>query len=511
MSNLAPMILSMASMVHIEQTHDADGNALAVTQNFIVDTVQNVTSDQKVDQKTAHGQNEMALVAANGKKTISVSFEVLETTAQMLNAAFFGGETKAGSLVINHDREGMELPSNYKAAIKIQNVKTFHLGKWVADTGLTIKQGASHVAATLVTNPEAVLASGDYRVTAGRYEFAKADAGKEAKLTWVCLDKTTQGGSIGTTVISTFKIGTSAKVNMNLFSKATSVSGVGLTRQTAALSVLVNASSYMWQDNGVMIFHNALAANTLAARVVTHTTSGVVMASVIAALPAAGYNTIVNPPGAAQFAAGQGVTLSSGTITGLVVGDALTQTATPTVTGNYDIDVGGIYTWVAADAGVIVVASYLSDFLFIAVMPPIGTFIADKGVTDADGMPLQRVALVMPLALLATQYAVSDSGVYYFDTAQFGNTVFIDTESETDTGISLEFANKKMGNGAVCALDISGDYEGQQFHFKYKKAKCKSMGLGTKNDDISMVKLEFEVFSPRKAVNYGGIYMTPLS
>lgn len=511
MSNLVPMVLSMASMVHIKQTHDADGKALAVPQNFGLDTIQNVSSDQKIDQKTAHGQNEMALVAANGKKTVSLSFEVLESHAQALNAMFFGGETRSGSLVINHDEAGTVLPDFFTAPVKIQNIRTIHLGRWVANTSLTIKQGASHVAATLETNPDAVLVSGKYRVTSGRYEFAAADAGKETKITWICLDKTTAGGSIGTTVVSTLKIPARRTVNMTLFAGFTSISGAGLTRQNGFLNTTLNANSYIWQDNGVLILHSGVLATVLAARDITHRTDGIVMTSVVATLPATGYNAILNPPGAALFTNDQGVALLSGTIGALAIGDALTKTATPTTTGQYDQDAGGVYTFVAADAGASVTVKYLTDFLFTTVKPSLGTFVDDKGVTDADGMPLQRVALVTPLALGANQYAFGGDGTYYFANAKFGETLFIDYETETDTGVSVDFNNKKMGNGAVVAIDVSGEYEGQQFHFKYAKAKCKSMSMGTKNEDISMVKFEFEVFSPRKVKSYGSLSMTPLS
>ena len=492
-----PQHFSNVGSVIIKQVMDAKGNEVDPPRTIEVDTVQSLNFDSKLESKQAHGQNEYALAFASGKRTASVKLEFMDSSAEMLNTLFFGNELTTGSKAFEKDECGTVLAENYSSRILIQNIRTLHLGKWVANTGVTIKQGAAFVAATLVTNPATVLASGQYRVTAARYEYSSEDVGKQSVITWICADKTTQGGVIGTTVTTTITIPARKTFNLNLFTGFTSVSGTGLTALTPNLATAVGLNQYQAHNNGVFIIGSATITSVFAARDITHVTDGLTVKSRVAILPAAGYNAIINPPSAASYTNDDGVTLQSGTVAGLAVGDAFTKSATPITAGLYDADVGGIYTFSATDAGAFALASYLTDFLFITMTPTNGDFLDEAGVKDENGIHLTRVAFVLPLALTKDQFAMGADGTFYFGATRFGQKLFINILSMQTTGVTLGMVNNKMGNSNTVQIFATGEYDGQKWMLELLKAKPTDFGLSSKMGDTAYPSVTFEILAER--------------
>jgi hypothetical protein len=493
---VSPMKLFGAGFAHITLLKNAKGECVDPPQVVQVPAIQNFSSDfVKADVKTMHGNKQWALAAAQGKMSCEISFECGEMHAQYLNNICLAQTFKKGGSIIYSDNVGHDLPDTAAVIARIQNVRTFNLGNLIANTSLTIKQGAAHVAATLVGGT-ADLVSGQYRFSQKTYEFAKDDVGKEAKISWVCLDKTTQGGVIGTDVVTTITIPSKRTVMMNAWSKFTSISG-GLIKDAYSTSATPAVGHYSVQDNGTFIFNSAQTATVLSVNVTTHTTDGIVMKSTIATLPAAGYVAIVNPPSASSFVADAGVILSGGVIAGLAIGDSFAKNASP-ATGQYDVDLGGIYTFAAADVNAVVKVNFVPDYMAIAASSPGGDIIKDKGVMNQNGMPFTRVALVQPLSLANDQYATDDAGNYFFDWTNRLDKLYISFEYETPDGATTTVENNDMGSTPIMALDFSQSFEGRQCTFKFAKVVPKAGSFSTKQDDFGMTKFSFEAFAQRE-------------
>lgn len=492
-----PQVVFGAGHVHITQVSDANGNKIIPPQVIAAPAVQNVSADfGKSDVKQMYGQSEFSIHAAQGKKTTEVSFECGEIYANLLNQLYFGQSVTAGSHVMFRDQTGVVIPESYSTNIKISNKKTFNLGKVTANTSVTI----AGVAATVSTST--VITTGKYKYANGLYSFSLDDAGKTAQLTYTVLG--------GVTVVSTLKIPKSGLFNTFLFSKTTLVAKTGVVgyftniaySQTSAVPAV---AEYQTASNGVYIFNSAEAVSVT----ITHTTHGVSVSSLVAALPAAGYITIIDPPASSVFVQDNGVLLlsNSGTaMTGVTVGNPLAVNAAP-ISGQYTVT-NGMYTFAAADAGDTVTAYYTTDYEYFTMKPPgDGNFIADKGVRNQDGMPFTRVALTTPVSLLYNQYAMSDNGAYYFDITNNGDRVYIDYEYESTAGATLAITNNEMGSTPIVSLDISGKAEGQEWLIKYPRAVPKAFGFATKMDDFSMYKITFEVIADRVSDLVGTVYM----
>jgi hypothetical protein len=509
-----PQVVFGAGHVHITQVKDALGNAISPPQVVAAPAVQNVSADfGKADVKTMYGQKEFAIHAAQGKKSTEVSFECGEVYLKMLNALYFGQSVASGSHAIRRDSAGTLVPDNiYSSQIKIKTNKTFQLSKWLANTSVKIGTAGSMVAATVAT--EDVIPAGKYKVSGGIYTFSAADraAGKKAELTHTLL------ADSSTTVVSTFTIPASLSFNTALFSSMQSVkklvAGVitsgYFTRDTyAANNAAPAVAHYQMASNGVFIFN---ASETAAGVAIEHTTDGISVSSLIAALPTGGYNTIIDPPSSCVFVADAGVVLLTNTgtaMTGVAVGESLTVGSGTPTSGQYVVTASGLYSFAAADVGDTVRASYTTDFEFISMTPPNdGDFVADKGVRDANGLPLTRVALTTPISLLHNQYAVSAAGVYYFDSSNNGDRVYIDYEYTSTAGATLVIANNDMGSTPIVSLDISGQAEGQEWLIKYPRAIPKAFGFATKMDDYGTYKVTFDVFAERMSGEVGTVYMT---
>lgn len=502
-----PQVVFGAGHVHVTQVKDALGNKLTPPQVIAAPAVQNVSADfGKADTKMLYGQKEFAIHAAQGKKSTEVSFECGELHAKMLNALYFGQSLSAGSHKIYRDSAGNVVPDSVSVPYKIASAITFSLGKQKTHTSLQFKSGGNYGANVAATAGGTTLTAGNYHQSGAAYTFHKDDLGKQVKITRTVLS----GDGATLSVATVVKIPASLTVNLNAFTRhlgfvkgspsdyidvadTTLVQKPWKTQETPA------SGQFFVADNGVYVFNSGQAS--IASVWLKHRTDGLVVYSYIATLPTAAYATIINPPSTASFVSDLGVSLISDN-------SAFTKNATPTTTTQYNSSADGLYTFVLADDTKIVRIAYLPDTFTVQVTAPnSGLYSDDKGVRDADGMPLTRVALVSPLSLLPGQYAASDSGAYYFDNSAASDTFYIDYEYESTDGVTLAMNNNDMGSTPIVALDISGIAEGQEWLIKYPKAIPKAFGFATKLDDFGTYKITYDVVADRVTGVVGTVYM----
>lgn len=173
-----------------------------------------------------------------------------------------------------------------------------------------------------------------------------------------------------------------------------------------------------------------------------------------------------------------------------MVGNNLTLAVGPVATGTYKTDGQGWYQFAAADAGDTVRINYVVDFYY--TVPKLrdlrgnileADFYKSWGVRNAQGKPLQRVALQVPLILGTDQYAVDANGVFYFDYTNAGETFYFDTEFETDGGSRFEVNQEDIGSAPLVRIALSNNDIGQEMLLTFEQAMCEGMGIKTKADD----------------------------
>ena len=503
-----PQVVFGAGHVHVTQVKDALGNKLTPPQVIAAPAVQNIAADfGKADTKMLYGQKEFAIHAAQGKKSTEVSFECGELHAKMLNALYFGQSLSNGSRKIYRDVAGNVVPDSATVPIKVLNVKTFSLGKQKAHTGLKFKNtDGTWAANTEATAGGTPLTAGNYHQSGAVYTFYKDDVGKQVKITRTVL----AGSGTPVSVDTVVKIPASLTVNLNAFTRHLGfVKGNAKDYTQTADATLTNkgwktqeapaANQFFVADNGVYVFNSA---QTYPANVwIKHRADGLAVYSYFSALPTAAYATIINPPSTASFVSDLGVTKTSDN-------SALSKVDPPTIASQYSASSDGMYTFHSSDADTVLRIDYMPDFFTIQVVAPNeGVYQDDKGVRDTEGLPLTRVALVYPLALLPGQYAASDSGAYYFDNSAAADTFYIDYEYESTDGVTLTMANNDMGSTPIVSLDISGIAEGQEWLIKYPKAIPKAFGFATKLDDFGTYKVTYDVVADRVSGVVGMVYM----
>jgi hypothetical protein len=123
-----------------------------------------------------------------------------------------------------------------------------------------------------------------------------------------------------------------------------------------------------------------------------------------------------------------------------------------------------------------------------------GVWSADLGVGDSNGRPLTKVAS----APAAGQYSVA-AGVYTFNTAQAGQTVFISYQYTTTTGVptatSIIETNPLMGNAPFFRADVAFPFQGKQVVFTFPYCLATKLNFATKLDDYTVPEFDFSAFA----------------
>ena len=135
-----------------------------------------------------------------------------------------------------------------------------------------------------------------------------------------------------------------------------------------------------------------------------------------------------------------------------------------------------------------------TPFAITVVPPTSGVWSADLGVIDSNGRPLTKVAS----APAAGQYSVA-AGVYTFNTAQSTQTVFINYQYTTTTGVpnatSIVETNPLMGNAPFFRADVSFPFQGKQLIFTFPQCLATKLTFATKLDDYTVPEFDFSCFA----------------
>lgn len=438
----------------IQQITNADGELLSPPPRFEA-SITMMDFENVRAQDPLHGKYQFAVGLATGLGTPKLKATLFNHDVEQMAKMFYGEEVVSGADLVATTE--LAIPPYYTRNYKIQNVITFHMGKWASTASVVI--GGS--AATLVDVLPSQLTAGKYTVSNGKHFFAKADAGKTLVVTWDCLGDAT--------IVSTLTVPKAVGANKYTTWNANSMGAVSKIKKAAttwtkdayAPTGSAPASAhYKVSPSGVIVL-NSGATGTI---VITHKTDKQLVSSSIDTLPAAGYRVIVDPPGTTTFVSTVGVSLvtNSGTaMTGVAEGEDLTESATPT-SGQYD-DVGdGIYDFAAADVADIVSISCTTDFEFLTITPPDdGEFIKLLSIKNGLNKEMNIVEFANPIVLASNEYCIDEgSGTVYFDRANAGETWSVSYLYHTDSGRTMVVQNKPMGEGVE--LEITVVYTGER-------------------------------------------------
>jgi hypothetical protein len=131
-----------------------------------------------------------------------------------------------------------------------------------------------------------------------------------------------------------------------------------------------------------------------------------------------------------------------------------------------------------------------TPFTITPTPPATGTWVADLGVRDSNGIPMTRVATTPTTG----QYSVS-AGVYTFAAADTLKLVFIDYKYSVTTGNNISIANQLLGSTPTVQLDISVPYGGKQLTITFPQAVAGKLALATKLDDFTIPEFNFDIFA----------------
>jgi hypothetical protein len=125
-------------------------------------------------------------------------------------------------------------------------------------------------------------------------------------------------------------------------------------------------------------------------------------------------------------------------------------------------------------------------------VPGSGTWAADLGVRDANGVPMIHVAS----GPTTGQYAVS-AGVYTFASADVGKTVFIDYQyTATSTAAKKSTVlNVPMGYAPTFRADLFNGYNNKALTLSLFSCVASKLTLATKQDDFMMPDFEASAFA----------------
>lgn len=126
-----------------------------------------------------------------------------------------------------------------------------------------------------------------------------------------------------------------------------------------------------------------------------------------------------------------------------------------------------------------------------------GTYAADMGVRDSNGLPMTKVAS----APATGQYSVNTStGVYTFAAADVGKTVFIsyqytNTVAQAAGSNKMTIQNVPMGYAPIVRLDVFFKKNGKSFGTQYYQAIASKLAWQSKLDDYMVPEIDFDCFA----------------
>ena len=143
----------------------------------------------------------------------------------------------------------------------------------------------------------------------------------------------------------------------------------------------------------------------------------------------------------------------------------------------------------------------------LTIAPPsTGTFLNDKGVLNAAGYPMTKVAS----SPTTGQYAVSALGVYTFAAADTGAIVSISYEysaSSTGSDKIITISNDLMGQAPKFGVTLNSTFNGSKLTFNFPSCTASKFSMPFKNDDFTIPEFDFSPSSDA-ANNVGYIYLS---
>jgi hypothetical protein len=126
------------------------------------------------------------------------------------------------------------------------------------------------------------------------------------------------------------------------------------------------------------------------------------------------------------------------------------------------------------------------------LIPSSGTWSADLGVRDSNGIEMTRVLS----APSAGQYTVA-AGVYLFAAADTGKTVFINYEYTASSTAAKKstVVNMPMGYAPTFRADILMPYNGKSLVFTFYSCLASKLSVATKLDDFVVPEIDFDCFA----------------
>jgi hypothetical protein len=127
-------------------------------------------------------------------------------------------------------------------------------------------------------------------------------------------------------------------------------------------------------------------------------------------------------------------------------------------------------------------------------IPNTGTFKADLGVLDANGLAMTKVAS----APATGQYSVNETtGAYVFAAADTGLRVYINYQyTATVAGAQKStIVNLPMGYAPTFSVSLSAPYQGKQLTIDLPQCVASKLSFATKLDDFMMPDFSWESFA----------------
>lgn len=128
----------------------------------------------------------------------------------------------------------------------------------------------------------------------------------------------------------------------------------------------------------------------------------------------------------------------------------------------------------------------------VTQIPDSGTWAADLGVLDANGLPMVRVAS----SPATGQYTVA-AGVYVFASADAGKMVRISYQytAVSTTASKSTIINQPMGYAPVFRCDLLLPYQGKNLIVTLPQCISTKLSIATKQDDFNIPEFDFSAFA----------------
>lgn len=135
-----------------------------------------------------------------------------------------------------------------------------------------------------------------------------------------------------------------------------------------------------------------------------------------------------------------------------------------------------------------------TPYAITPTVPASGTWFADLGVRDSNGLPMTRV--ISSATPVTGQYKVT-AGIYTFAAADTTNTVFISYQytATSTTAVKSTVQNVPMGYAPSFKVDLMMPYNGKTVIFTLPNAISTKMSFATKLDDFMVPEFDFSGFA----------------